>query len=214
MTASDKMLKASENTYSKPTFTTGPEGVDDAVGVSEFKWFVAIVTPRHEKKVGERLREINIDNYVATQQILRVWNNGRRKLVDHVVIPSIVFVRCTEQERRRIVALPYINRFMVNRSVDSRGLNKPVAVVSDAEIAKLKFMLGQSDCPVEFVPTIYKVSDSVRVVRGSFRGLVGEITKSSDGSHLLVVSLSVLGGATVFIDPQDVEKINPKPDNN
>ena len=69
-------------------------------------------------------------------------------------------------------------------------------------------MLGQSDYPVEFIPTEFKVNDNVRVIRGKLCGLEGEIRENSDGTHTLIVSLSLLGGATVFIDPHDVEKIN------
>lgn len=191
----------------KPILTTGPLGVDDAVGVPETKWFVAIVNSRHEKAVSKKLQEINLESYVATQKEFRVWRNGKRKVIDRVVIPSVVFIRCTECARREVVKLPFVNRFMVNRCADSAGLNKPIAVISDSEIDKLKFMLGQSDCPVEFVPTIFHVNDNVRVIRGSLCGLEGEIQENSDGTHTLIVSLSMLGGATVFINPQDVEKI-------
>ena len=186
---------------------TVPTGVDDAVGVPGARWFVAIVNPRHEKSVSEKLRPAGIDTYVATQSELRVWANGRRKRIERVVIPSMVFVRCSERERRRIVTLPYICRFLVNRSAGRDGLNRPVAVIRDSEIAKLRFMLGHSESPVSFVPTAFRVHDCVRVVRGGLRGLEGEIREDSDGTHTLLVSLSLLGGATVHIHPRDVEKI-------
>lgn len=195
------------DTYTKRELATVPSGVDGAVGVPEAKWFVAIVNSRHEKAVAEKLHEINVETYVATQKELRVWANGRRKKVDRVVIPSMVFVKCTESKRRQIVALPYVNRFLVNRSATTTGTNKPVAVIRDAEIRNLKFMLGQSDIPVEFTPTIFRINDNVRVIRGSLRGLEGEIRENSDGTHILTVSLSLLGGAIVHISPQDVEKI-------
>lgn len=197
-----------ENKYSGKEVATVLNGVDDAVGVSEAKWFVAIVNSRHEKSVADKLNTTGIETYVATQKEMRVWANGRRKIVDRVVVPSMVFVKCTEKERRQIVNLPYINRFLVNRSADSGRLNKPVAVIGDAEIQKLKFMLGQSDTPVEFAPTEFRVNDTVRVIRGNLRGLEGEIRANSDGTHTLLVSLSLLGGATVHICPRDVEKIS------
>lgn len=201
------MIDDTRGTLSEAVLAAVPAGVDGAVGVPEVKWFVALVNSRHEKAVAEKLTGIGLETYVAMQKEMRVWANGRRKIVDRVVIPSTVFVRCTEKERRQIVNLPYINRFMVNRSADSGGLNKPVAVIGDAEIRKLKFMLGQADSPVEFIPTAFRVNDSVRVIRGNLRGLEGEIRANSDGTHTLLVSLSLLGGATVHIHPQDVEKI-------
>ncbi|MDE6340911.1 MAG: UpxY family transcription antiterminator [Muribaculaceae bacterium] len=185
-----------------------PQGIDNAVGVPERKWFVAIVNSRHEKVVAERLKEINVENYVAIQKEPRLWRNGKRKIVDRVVIPSTVFVKCTEYERRKIIVnLPYINRFMVNRTAYTGGLNKPVAVIGEAEMQTLQFMLGHAEHPVGFIPTVFKVNDNVRVVRGRLRGLEGEIISNPDGSHNLVVGLPLLGGATVFIDPSDVEKL-------
>lgn len=185
-----------------------PTGVDDAVGVPKTNWYVAIVNSRHEKSVAEKLAGLNVESYVATQKEMIVWKNGKRKLIDRVVIPSMVFVKCTENERREIVGLPFINRFMVNRTAHTDGLNKPVAIIGDSEICKLKFMLGQTERPVEFVPDVFKVRDTVRVVRGSFQGLTGEIVRNSDGTQTLLVGISILGGARMFIDPIDVEKIN------
>lgn len=188
--------------------TPKPQGLDGAVGVPEAKWFVAIVNSRHEKKVAENLQETGVSSYVATQKEMKVWKNGKRKTVDRVVIPSVVFVNCTEKERRQIVGLPFIYRFMVNRSAESGTLNKPVAVIPDLQIQKLQFMLGQSDLPVNFVPSAFKVKDNVRVIRGSLKGLYGQIMENSDGTHTLTVGLELLGGAAVKIDPYDVEKID------
>ena len=184
-----------------------PVGVDGAVGVTDSKWFVAIVNSRQEKAVAQKLREAGVECFVATQKEMRLWQNGRRKMIDHVVIPSVVFVRCTEKERREIVALPYVNRFMVNRTADSGTLNRPAATIPATQMQRLQFMLGQSEMPVNFEPTIFKVNDNVRVIRGHLRGLEGEIMKNSDGTHALTISLSLLGGATVTIDPKDVERL-------
>ena len=184
-------------------------GADGAVGipVENRHWYVAVVNSRHEKSVAEKLTLFGYDTLVATQKEMHVWANGRRKLIDRVVIPSIVFVRCTDKERRAIVALPYINRFMVNRTADSGTLNKPVVTIPDAQIRRLQFMLGQSETPVNFTPAVFKMNDNVRVIRGHLQGLEGVISRNPDGTHTLTVSLSLLGGATVRISPHDVEKV-------
>lgn len=189
------------------TDTPVPQGVDGAVGVPEPYWYVAVVSPRHEKKVAETLTRQNITAYVASQKEMHLWRNGRRRLVDRVVIPSVVFVKCTESERLKIVALPFVKRFLVNRAIETGGLNKPAARIPDDQIEKLKFMLGQSELPVTFSPESYRVNDNVRVIRGQLKGLQGRIMANSDGTHTLTVDIELLGGATVKIDPTDVEKI-------
>lgn len=187
--------------------TAVPPGVDGAVGVQPRHWYVGMVNSRHEKSAAEKLGSLGIESYVATQEEVRIWNNGRRRRVERIVIPGIVFIRCSDRERREIVQLPYINRFMVNRSVETGGLNKPVAVIPDHQLQQLQYMLGHSDSPVTFEPTVYRVRDNVRVIRGRLQGLEGEILRHSDGSHTLTISIAQLGGATVHIDPHDVEKL-------
>lgn len=197
----------SSNYSADKIVSTGPSGVDDAVGVTEAKWYAAIVNSRHEKNVAEKLQRLGVENYVATQEELHIWKNGRRKMIERVVIPSIVFIRCSEKARRQIVAYPFILRFMVNRSTGSVAFNNPVAVIPDEQIARLRFMLGQSEKPVNFTPSTFRIKDTIRVIRGRLKGLVGEIIENSDGTHTLFVGIPMLGGATMQIDPRDVELI-------
>ena len=192
-----------------PLMAAASDDVDGAVGVSEMKWFVAIVNNRSEKIVASRLKNSGIDNYVATQTITRIWKNGRKAKVDHVVIPSMVFIKCTERQRRQIVSLPFINRFMVNKASGDTGLgHKPPAVIPDIEIEKLKFMLGQSDIPVVMTERAYLRGDRVRVMRGSLCGLIGIVSKDQDGKKEIVVNLDILGAAHMLINPIDLELLN------
>ena len=196
------------DTWTEHTKVTAvSSGADGAVGVAESRWYVAVVTARHEKKVAESLAARGVDSYVATQREMRVWANGRRRAVDRVVIPAVVFVKCTEARRREIVGLPFINRFMVNRMAGADSKRRPVATIPERQMATLMFMLGQTETPVDFSPSVFSIHDNVRVVRGHLKGLEGQIIANPDGSHTLAVSLDLLGGATVKIDPLDVEKL-------
>lgn len=200
----------SESTSDKVTSTgstAAPEGVDGAEGVPGARWYVARVNSRHEKAVADKLMDINIMSYVATQKEMRLWKNGRRRVIDRVVIPSMVFVKCTESERRRVVTLPYIRSFLVNRMAATDGLRAPAAVISEAEMQTLRFMLGQTDHQVEFTPAVFRANDTVRVIRGSLCGLTGRIRNNPDGTHSLTVSIPMLGGAIMHIDPREVELI-------
>lgn len=181
-------------------------GVGDAVGVADRKWFVAIVNNNTEKAALEKLTKLNYEAYVAKQKVLRVWKNGKRAKVDKVVIPSMVFVHCTEKERRDIVNLHFINRFLTNKAGSStNGLAKPLAVIPQTQIDMLKFMLGQSDVPITFVDNRYKVRDRIRIVRGKLKGLEGEVLQSDNGKSELIVRVDLLGCARMLIDVTDIE---------
>lgn len=182
--------------------------VDDAVGVAKSYWFVAIVNHNSEKSASEKLEKLEIRHYLPVQTELRVWKNGRKSKVDRVVIPSTIFIYCTEQQRKEIVGLPFINRFMTNKADSINGsVNKPLAIIPEAQIENLKFMLGQSETPVCFLETNYKIGDLVKIRRGQLRGLEGSIYRTCDNKTHLIVSLDILGCASVDISPNDIERI-------
>lgn len=186
-----------------------PCGVDDAVGVPDAKWHIAIVNNRSEKTVARRLADLGVTAYLPTQQEVRLWKNGRRATVDRVMIPSKVFIRCTEPERRRLVALPFIFRFMTDRAaaMPAGAAHRPFAIVPDHEISRLQFMLGASDRPVTFSERLVK-GQLVKVLRGPFKGLTGQILRDPDSAHCrLYINIDFLGSASVEIDAIDVQPL-------
>ncbi len=183
--------------------------VDDAVGVLESHWFVAIVNHNSELTSAEKLTAMGYDCYVASQEEYRVWRNGKRKKINRVVIPSMVFVRCTERERLNVVKLPFIFRFLTNKAgMATNNYNKPVAIIPNSQMNTLMFMLGNSDQPVEFTAHTFAKGDRVRVVRGRLMGLEGEVFSAPDGRSHLVISLNMLGCARTSISPADLSPLS------
>ena len=183
------------------------EGVGDAVGMERRHWFVAIVNHNSEKSSAARLTALGYECFVPVQEECRVWRNGRKARVQRVVIPSTLFVRCSESRRLQAAALPRVFRFLTDKAGGRNPYGKSVAIIPDAQIDTLKFMLGNSDTPVEISERPYGRGDKVRVVRGSLRGLEGEVLTGSNGRSELIVGLDILGAATVSIDPVNLEPI-------
>lgn len=185
--------------------------VDNAVGLPQSQWFVAIVKNRSEKKIASQLVALGIETYVPVQSSFRTWRNGKRAMIDRVVIPSMVFVHCTEAQRRHeVVALPFIYRFLTDRaSASANGSLRRMAVISQKEIDTLKFMLGQSDIPVEISDFHFNQGDKVKVTRGSLKGLEGEVVEIKDTKSLLVVRLDYLGCAALTIDSVNLRRLSP-----
>lgn len=186
---------------------SGSDDVGNAVGVSDRLWFVACMRRNNiETSTAERLLTRGYECYVATQDEVRVWRNGRKRKVKRVVIPSVVFIHCTEAERREVVYDPSIARFMTDK-VGVNVIRGKIAVIPQKQMERLQFMLGQSDVPVEFVPDRYRPGDKVRVIRGSLRGLEGEVINAADGKSDLIVSVDVLGNAKLSVNTVDLELI-------
>lgn len=85
--------------------------------------------------------------------------------------------------------------------------SKPLAIIPNIQIERLKFMLGQSDSPVEITSKPFKTGDKVRVIRGKLKGLEGEVWDLKGTKSELVVALNFLGCAKLSIDTIDLEII-------
>lgn len=183
---------------------------DDAVGVPKRAWYVAIVRHNTEKKLKEILEKEDIETFVASQMRLKITPAGRKKWVDRLLIAGKLFIRCNERERLKIVAHPYVYKFMTNPTKRGISGESPVAVISDKEIDTLRYMLGQKDYPVSLEACDYKKGDSVRIIRGALKGIEGMVFETNENQKEIGVLLDYFGCAKVSVPAIDVELLNKK----
>ena len=152
-----------------------------------------------EKKTRDRLTAMGIECFLPIQEEIHQWSD-RRKKVERVVIPMMIFVRVSDEERGLPLTLSAISRYMV-----LRGESVP-AVIPDRQMEKFKFMLDYSEEAVELCTTPLAVGEQVRVIKGPLAGLEGELV-TVDGKSKVVVRLDMLGCAQVDMSAGFVEKI-------
>lgn len=129
------------------TLNAGPNlGTGEGVAYSK-RWYVAFVRMHHEKKVAERLGKMGIENFVPVQQEVHQWSD-RRKVVESVLLPMMVFVHVEPKERKEVLSFSTVSRYMV-----MRGESSP-AVIPDEQVARFRFMLDYSDEAVYMKPKI------------------------------------------------------------
>ena len=110
------------------------------------QWLVAYVQSCLEKKTAERLKAMGVEYYLPIQSEIRQWSD-RRKKVDRLVIPMMIFVHVTPQERPLPLTLQAISRYMV-----LRGESRP-AVIPEEQMERFRFMLDYSPEAVEICST-------------------------------------------------------------
>ena len=128
------------------------------------RWIAALVQSCLEKKVGERLDKLGVENYIPTQTVIRQWSD-RKKKIERVVIPMIVFIRTDEMTERRLRMQTYIRKIL------SYPGQWEAAVIPDAQIDRLKFMLRHAESSVELLEQTLQVGEAIRVARGPLKGL-------------------------------------------
>lgn len=162
------------------------------------QWLVAYVQSCLEKKTAQRLAAMGIECYLPVQSEIRQWSD-RRKRVDCLVIPMMIFVHVTPQERPLPLSLQAVSRYMV-----LRGESTP-AVIPDEQMDRFRFMLDYSPEAVEMCSAPLAPGDVVKVIKGPLAGLEGELI-TVNGKSKVAVRLDMLGCAHVDVPIGFVEK--------
>lgn len=162
-------------------------------------WLAAYVRLYHEKKACERLRSMGIECYLPIQEEMHQWSD-RRKKVERIVIPMIIFVRVSKEERTVPLSLSSVSRYMV-----LRGESTP-AIIPDEQMETFRFMLDYSEAAVELCTSSFVAGEWVKVVKGPLAGLEGELV-TVGGKSKVVIRLDALGCAQVDVPIGFVEKM-------
>lgn len=153
------------------------------------KWYVAYVRLFHERKTAEKLATMGIESFVPVREEIHQWSQ-RKKKVMRVLIPQMIFIHATQQERMEALTLPSISRYMV-----LRGEHVP-AVIPDAQMKQFMFMVDYSEETIELFTSPLEPGQAVKVIKGPLAGLEGELMEI-EGKSKVVVRLDLLGCAGV-----------------
>lgn len=162
-------------------------------------WYAAYVRLYHEKKISIQLSKMGIENFLPVQEEVHQWSD-RRKKIERILIPMIVFVRVTPAERAQVLTLSSVSRYMV-----LHGESTP-AIIPDDQMERFKFMLDYSDQAIQMSNAPLTVGQKVRVIKGALTGLEGELT-TIGGKTKIIVRIDMLGCAGIEMPIGFVEQI-------
>ncbi|MCQ2096143.1 MAG: UpxY family transcription antiterminator [Bacteroidaceae bacterium] len=167
----------------------------------EKHWYVMLVRANYEKRTAEALTEKGIENWVPVQTVRRRWSD-RIKIMQALVITKIVFVHCTEIQRRKE---SFITGMTMSYLMD-RTVNLP-ATVPEFQLEAFREMIAKSEQPVEFTEELLRPGELVEIVRGNLAGQIAEICKIN-GNDKVILRLNGLGSAITSIALTDVAPIS------
>lgn len=130
-------------------------------------WYAIYTKPRWEKKVAQRLQEMEIETYCPCINEVRQWSD-RKKKVNTPLFKSYVFVRLTEKHRSLVFDVPGVVQYIF-------WLGKP-AVIRDGEIETIRKWL-EDDSVEEVEISHLTQGDKITIAAGSFKGQEAIIDK-------------------------------------
>ena len=174
----------------------------DVVYPEERKWYVAYVRLFHERKTAQKLAAMGIESFVPVREEIHQWSQ-RKKKVMRVLIPQMIFIHATSQERLKALTLSSISHYLV-----LRGEHTP-AVIPDRQMEQFIFMVDYSEETIEMFNSPLEAGQTIRVIKGPLAGLEGELLEI-EGKSKVVVRLDILGCAGVDMPAGYVEAMPKK----
>ena len=167
---------------------------------NELHWYVAN-TCRQEKKIKQRLDSMGIENFIPFQQIARKIH-GVDKLIEVPVIPNLVFIHTTLKTCMSLIQeYAFDMRYLRDRETGN------FLIVPDKQMNDFMFLLDFSKEMVEVVNENLKKGDKVRVIKGDFAGIEGELIRVKGHKRVVVRLEGVVSLATAYIHGSFLEKI-------
>lgn len=160
------------------------------------RWVAVLVQVNCEKKTATRLGKVGYETYIPTQQEVRQWSD-RKKKVDRLIMPMVVFVRVTVREEEWLRDQSYIHKLLALPGSDE-DKKKFATPIPDNQIERLKFLLENAESEVT-IDSNSKVGDSVRVISGPLKGLEGVVSDFDERNTYVGVMVDGLGYAKVQI---------------
>jgi transcription antitermination factor NusG len=175
------------------------DGTDDREARS-FRWYAARTQMNCERKAVNVIKDVISDSYIPVQEEIHQWSD-RKKKVQRLVIPMIAFVKMDKAIAKEIRSKSCFLGLLKNP-----GSDKP-SYIPEEQILTLKFMLENSENPVNIETMPLRVGDRIRIIKGNLKGLEGNVLMHKDGSSSVLVKIDLLGYARVNIVSSELELI-------
>ena len=153
------------------------------------QWYAAYVRLFHERKTAEKLSAMGIRCFVPVREEIHQWSQRKKKVL-RVLIPQMIFIHATPEERLEALTLPSISHYLV-----LRGEHTPT-VIPDRQMERFMFMLDYSNETVEMYTTPLQPGQAIKVIKGPLSGLEGELIEL-EGKSKVIIHLDLLGCAGV-----------------
>lgn len=164
-------------------------------------WYAAKVKYQTERKMKSWLDEQSIENFVPFRTVL-VEQNGRKIKKEKPVVPGLLFIRTSYQTACTLtvesnIKMVYLRNFESNKFL----------IVPDKQMQDFMFLHDFSDAAVQIVNTNLKRGDKVRVIKGDFAGIEGELIRIKGHKRVVVRLEGLFSLATTYIPNSFLEKI-------
>jgi transcription antitermination factor NusG len=164
-------------------------------------WYAARVKYQTEKKIKAWLESKNMEHFIPFRTVV-IEYKGKKKQREKPLIPCLIFV-CTNYQTA--LSLPEESGYSISyiRNIDT----KRIQIIPDKQMQDCMFLLNLSDKTFRIENANLKKGDRVRVVKGSFTGIEGELIRIKGHKRVVVRLEGVFSLVTTYIPGEYLERI-------
>jgi transcription antitermination factor NusG len=153
-------------------------------------WYAAKVKYLTERKIKHYLETKGIEHYIPLQD-------------EKPVLPSLVFIRT---DYNQALALPSESGYMISYFYNDN--TNQLLVIPDQQMQNFMFLQQFSDKTIILPdPAKLRGGEKVRVIKGEFVGLEGELYRIKGHKRLVVKLGGLVSLATTYIPKEFLERI-------
>jgi transcription antitermination factor NusG len=163
-------------------------------------WYAVQTYPRHEKRVHADLALRSIESFLPLYATVNRWKNGCKMRVELPLFPGYLFVKIDPRARFKILSLP--------GAVSIVGSSTGPWALPETEIANLRVSMQTLKVePHEYLA----VGQQVRITHGALANMTGFLVRKAGGLRVVLSIEMIRRSASVEVDANDVEAIDPAP---
>jgi transcription antitermination factor NusG len=160
------------------------------------RWFAVQTRHHHEKRIAERLQQIEIETFLPVHRSVHRWKNGVNAELELPLFPCYLFTRVKEAQRLRLVRQPGV--------IGIAASNTSPTPIGDDEISRLRLVAEQ----VKAQPHPYlAVGERVRIIAGALAGMEGILTRRKHELRVVISIEIIMRSVTVEISEFEIEPI-------
>jgi transcription antitermination factor NusG len=163
-------------------------------------WYAGKVKYRTESKIKTFLETRGIEHYIPFHTVM-VERRGKKKREKKPVLPSFIFIRTI---RQTLLSVPVESGYGVSyiRNLET----KEIQTIPDKQMQDFMFLLDFSEDTLRITNTNLKRGDRVRVIKGPFSGIEGELIRIKGHKRVVVRLEGLFSLATTYIPGEFLEK--------
>jgi transcription antitermination factor NusG len=164
-------------------------------------WYAARVKYRTEKIIKNFLEEKDIKHFIPFRKVFKE-RNGKRIQKESPVIACLIFVKTDY-----LTAMSIPNNSGINLSYIYNNDTKQFQIIPDKQMQDFMFLLDFSESVMLVPNENLKRGDRVRVIKGDFMGVEGELVRFRRHRRVVVRLEGIFSLVTTYIPSGYLEKI-------